>query len=930
MQLSAQHSKALPILLLASFSFYLIGSWLAYTATFDTGTVGLMAVNIVQGDRPLFFYGQYYMGALEAYVAAIMVAIFGFSELAVSLSPILFAVLWIFASYLLFKEIKDHHTGLIAALCTACSGYYVFYYSISPYGGYPVIFALGTLVLWLTTRLFQKGTTRWATLSILLAIGVLSGLGLWTHPLILPYLLTSLVLLFIYLIRNISSALVAGYILSCSIAALGLLPYLLASTGTYDGTATAQFIYSVSQCTASFKNLWLTNIRQLLFWEVQGNTIELTAMKAVRYLVIGSTGIITCLAMLTLIKETRKSRNYFLLVPILFLIFYLACFLPHQMALINAPRYAINFWVIFTSTAWAYALILDLPHHFRLVLRYLFCAWIAFQLTGTVLFIHNQAANKHLRETSFAIIEKAKEKQVETVWLIGKGSFGLRGQLLSMFAENRIKFVNTGDERYPANAQFAETSSNYALLCLDRLGQTIESELESLNISYDKDTISRYQLYTNLQTDISTSRLVPAEKITLAANDTPAKGSVLNDRTFNTVVHWQQPEGKQIEVDLGTVRKINKVWLFFPERWKQCQRTKATEQFSIKPPHSYSIETSINGVDFRPVQKTTARLGNGYSIHNHIYLNGYYGKLEHRFAAVTTQYIRIIFHSTSPLTLDELYVFEEQPLAKAQPAEEVSQLAELLADNDITFTLADRWLSAQLLQSIPHSDNRPPALPRLNPRHDKRNISRLLIPGQSLAVAASREVADACADLIKKHYGEDAITKRYDLVLYSLFILNNKSLESQLARPLLWNGHTVTRVMPQNRHCFVPELSAAGQPYFSPTTVAAKGFYHDRWTNGDAALQSINYALSADERYLILHTYGWLPLENDPREINLQVVVNNSTALNYAFRKGYSFYYYLEASLKRINSIALKSNTFSPGTTDIRSLGIDISYIEIR
>jgi len=33
----------------------LTGSWFSYTSTFDTGTVGLMSVNIVHGDRPLFF-----------------------------------------------------------------------------------------------------------------------------------------------------------------------------------------------------------------------------------------------------------------------------------------------------------------------------------------------------------------------------------------------------------------------------------------------------------------------------------------------------------------------------------------------------------------------------------------------------------------------------------------------------------------------------------------------------------------------------------------------------------------------------------------------------------------------------------------------------------------------------------------------------------
>ena len=50
----------------------------AFFSTFDTSTVGLMALRILkEGERPLFYYGQDYMGALEAYGAALLFALFG-------------------------------------------------------------------------------------------------------------------------------------------------------------------------------------------------------------------------------------------------------------------------------------------------------------------------------------------------------------------------------------------------------------------------------------------------------------------------------------------------------------------------------------------------------------------------------------------------------------------------------------------------------------------------------------------------------------------------------------------------------------------------------------------------------------------------------------------------------------------------------------
>jgi predicted membrane-bound mannosyltransferase len=47
----------------------------------DEGTMGLMGMHIAfRGERPIFFYAQGYMGATEAYLAAIMFRLFGVSS----------------------------------------------------------------------------------------------------------------------------------------------------------------------------------------------------------------------------------------------------------------------------------------------------------------------------------------------------------------------------------------------------------------------------------------------------------------------------------------------------------------------------------------------------------------------------------------------------------------------------------------------------------------------------------------------------------------------------------------------------------------------------------------------------------------------------------------------------------------------------------
>jgi hypothetical protein len=43
----------------------------------DEAIVALMARHILQGERPIFFYGQAYMGSLDAYLVALGFLLFG-------------------------------------------------------------------------------------------------------------------------------------------------------------------------------------------------------------------------------------------------------------------------------------------------------------------------------------------------------------------------------------------------------------------------------------------------------------------------------------------------------------------------------------------------------------------------------------------------------------------------------------------------------------------------------------------------------------------------------------------------------------------------------------------------------------------------------------------------------------------------------------
>ena len=79
----------------------------------DEGTMGLAALHILDGrEHPAFFYGQHYMGTLEAYLAAPLLAVAGPSVLALRLPALLCyaAFLW-----LMYRLTRRLYTPWLAA-----------------------------------------------------------------------------------------------------------------------------------------------------------------------------------------------------------------------------------------------------------------------------------------------------------------------------------------------------------------------------------------------------------------------------------------------------------------------------------------------------------------------------------------------------------------------------------------------------------------------------------------------------------------------------------------------------------------------------------------------------------------------------------------------------------------------------------------------
>ena len=151
----------------------------------DQAINGLMARHILLGEFPIFFYGQEYCGSIEAYLASTVFFFFGSSRFTLGLTVTLLSLFLIFFIYRLTVLLLDLKTALVAVLLTAVPSYYFVFHSVLARSAYMESPVLGILLFISAGRILYAQDRHPAQY---LWLGLLSGLGLWTHFLFVFYL----------------------------------------------------------------------------------------------------------------------------------------------------------------------------------------------------------------------------------------------------------------------------------------------------------------------------------------------------------------------------------------------------------------------------------------------------------------------------------------------------------------------------------------------------------------------------------------------------------------------------------------------------------------------------------------------------------------------------------------------------------------------
>src|SRR6266851_9110036 len=176
----------------------------------DVDTLGIMAMHIAyKGEHPIFFYGQNYMGTLQAYLGVAFFRLFGISVFSLRLGAVLFFALFLVIMYCLTSLLYTKKLALITLALLSLGSTIMLDAEIAGLAGYPELLFFGSLSMllasWLVLSYDQYSSPDrrlWRSIAYG-CWGLVAGLGFWSDFLMLVFILLSGLLLVLFCWREL-------------------------------------------------------------------------------------------------------------------------------------------------------------------------------------------------------------------------------------------------------------------------------------------------------------------------------------------------------------------------------------------------------------------------------------------------------------------------------------------------------------------------------------------------------------------------------------------------------------------------------------------------------------------------------------------------------------------------------------------------------
>jgi hypothetical protein len=178
--------------LLLAVVFFALRVWLARTpflseTYYDEALTGLMGLAVLRGVPQVFYWGQPYLGAIDAYLAAAGFWLAGPSTFVLRMAAAGEALLWTWAVWDMGRRAGGPVVGLLAGLLVAAPPVFLSFVQLSA-TGQSVAVTLGVVTLAAAVCLVDPRATprarRWAWITL----GLAGGLGWWGSQTIVMFL----------------------------------------------------------------------------------------------------------------------------------------------------------------------------------------------------------------------------------------------------------------------------------------------------------------------------------------------------------------------------------------------------------------------------------------------------------------------------------------------------------------------------------------------------------------------------------------------------------------------------------------------------------------------------------------------------------------------------------------------------------------------
>src|SRR5215471_4962097 len=176
----------------------------------DVDTMGIMAMHIAyKGELPIFYYGQHYMGTLQAYLGVAFFRLFGISVFSLRLGSVLFFALFLVIMYCMTSLLYTKKLAVITLALLSLGSSIMLDAEIAGLAGYPELLFFGSLSMllasWLALSYDQYSSPNrrlWRSIAYG-CWGLVAGLGFWSDFLMLVFILLSGLLLVLFCWREL-------------------------------------------------------------------------------------------------------------------------------------------------------------------------------------------------------------------------------------------------------------------------------------------------------------------------------------------------------------------------------------------------------------------------------------------------------------------------------------------------------------------------------------------------------------------------------------------------------------------------------------------------------------------------------------------------------------------------------------------------------